>query len=170
MHTLMSFAGSVGALMANSGLENILQTAFGGVAKNGMVVWSSKMANPKLSTAPELKSLPSITDAFELHVYRTHYQAVIWRVSLKPNAHELDPVLYGWCINGYQYACTGKVTLRQTGILPKGERKNSQLLHAKKPDLSTNWFEPPQNSVREYKIEREREREKEKRNRKERKI
>ncbi|KAG1693759.1 hypothetical protein GQR58_006991 [Nymphon striatum] len=97
MHTLMSFAGSVGALMANSGLENILQTAFGGVAKNGMVVWSSKMANPKLSTAPELKSLPSITDAFELHVYRTHYQAVIWRVSLKPNAHELDPVLYG-CI------------------------------------------------------------------------
>ncbi|KAG1701360.1 Zinc finger protein 423 [Nymphon striatum] len=81
MHTLMSFAGSVGALMANSGLENILQTAFGGVAKNGMVVWSSKMANPKLSTAPELKSLPSITDAFELHVYRTHYQAVIWLIN-----------------------------------------------------------------------------------------
>ena len=33
MHTLMSFAGSVGTLMADSGLENILQAAFGGVAK-----------------------------------------------------------------------------------------------------------------------------------------
>ena len=33
MHTLMSFAGSVGTLMADSGFENILQAAFGGVAK-----------------------------------------------------------------------------------------------------------------------------------------
>ena len=32
MHTLMNFVGAVGILMADSGLENILQTAFGGVA------------------------------------------------------------------------------------------------------------------------------------------
>jgi hypothetical protein len=33
MHTLMSFIGSVGYLMANTGLETILQSAFAGVPK-----------------------------------------------------------------------------------------------------------------------------------------
>jgi len=33
MHTLMSFVGCVGALMSNSGLEDILKAAFGGVPK-----------------------------------------------------------------------------------------------------------------------------------------
>ena len=33
MHLLMSFIGCVGVLMANSGIEDILSTAFGGVAK-----------------------------------------------------------------------------------------------------------------------------------------
>ena len=33
MHTLMNFVGAVGTLMTDSGLEDILQTAFGGVAK-----------------------------------------------------------------------------------------------------------------------------------------
>ena len=33
MHTLMSFVGAVGTLMCNSGLEEILQSAFGGVPK-----------------------------------------------------------------------------------------------------------------------------------------
>ena len=33
MHTLMNFAGAVGSLMAESGLENILQAAFSGVPK-----------------------------------------------------------------------------------------------------------------------------------------
>ena len=56
----------------------------------------TKMVNPRLSAAPELKSLPPTTDAFELHVYRAHYQAAIWRASLEPNPPELDPVLYGW--------------------------------------------------------------------------
>ena len=32
MHTLMNFAGAVGTLMADSGMEDILQAAFGGVA------------------------------------------------------------------------------------------------------------------------------------------
>ena len=31
MHTLMNFAGAVGVLMSDTGLENILQAAFGGV-------------------------------------------------------------------------------------------------------------------------------------------
>ena len=33
MHTLMSFVGAVGMLMANTGLEPIMDVAFGGVAK-----------------------------------------------------------------------------------------------------------------------------------------
>jgi hypothetical protein len=33
MHMLMSFVGSVGTLMSGSGLEEVLQSAFGGVAK-----------------------------------------------------------------------------------------------------------------------------------------
>ena len=33
MHALMSFVGSVGALMAETGLGDILNAAFGGVAK-----------------------------------------------------------------------------------------------------------------------------------------
>ena len=33
MHTLMSFVGSVGALMGNSGLEEVLKAAFGGVTQ-----------------------------------------------------------------------------------------------------------------------------------------
>ena len=36
MHTLMSFIGAVGTLMCNSGLEEILQSAFGGVQKNAV--------------------------------------------------------------------------------------------------------------------------------------
>ena len=33
MHTLMSFVGSVGTLMGNSGLEEVLKAAFGGVTR-----------------------------------------------------------------------------------------------------------------------------------------
>ena len=33
MYTLMSFVGSVGALMGNSGLEEVLKAAFGGVTR-----------------------------------------------------------------------------------------------------------------------------------------
>ena len=33
MHTLMSFVGAVGSLMADTGLESIMEVAFGGIAK-----------------------------------------------------------------------------------------------------------------------------------------
>jgi len=33
MHFLMSFVGAIGALMADSGLEDVLKSAFGGVAR-----------------------------------------------------------------------------------------------------------------------------------------
>jgi len=64
MHLLMSFVGSVGTLMANTGLEEIMKSAFGGVAKMLTVnmlaarydIWTSKMANKKLRTTPYLKT------------------------------------------------------------------------------------------------------------------
>jgi len=59
-------------------------------------VWSSKMANTKLSAAPDLKSLPPTSDAFQEHVKRAHYQAAIWRASLDPNPPTIDPSQYGW--------------------------------------------------------------------------
>jgi len=33
MHFLMSFVGAIGALMADSGLEDVLKSAFSGVAR-----------------------------------------------------------------------------------------------------------------------------------------
>lgn len=55
------------------------------------------MANPKISSAPQLKSLPPTSEAFVEHVYRAHYQTLIWKSSLSdqppPSA---DPVHLGW--------------------------------------------------------------------------
>ena len=58
--------------------------------------WTSKMANKKLTSAPELKVLPPTSDAFKLHVYRAHLQAAIWRYAILPNPPDLPPTQYGW--------------------------------------------------------------------------
>ena len=62
-------------------------------------VWLSKMARPKISSAPSLKSLPPTSDAFDLHVRRAHHQTIIWNSSLSsaPPA-SADPVQFGWAI------------------------------------------------------------------------
>ncbi len=59
-------------------------------------IWSSKMANAKLTSAPDLKSLPPTVDAYEVHVRRAHFQASIWRNALQSDPPELDPTQYGW--------------------------------------------------------------------------
>ena len=48
------------------------------------------MANSKLNLAPQLKILPPTEAVFELHVARTHLQAVIWKGSLKLSPADLD--------------------------------------------------------------------------------
>jgi len=59
-------------------------------------VWSSKMANKKLTSAPELKTLPPTTVAFIQHVLRAHLQAAIWRAALDPDPPLIDPTSHGW--------------------------------------------------------------------------
>jgi hypothetical protein len=49
MHLLMSFVGCVGVLMANSGLEEVLKAAFGGVAR--MLTGNN---NPQTHKSPEV--------------------------------------------------------------------------------------------------------------------
>jgi hypothetical protein len=49
MHLLMSFVGCVGVLMANSGLEEVLKAAFGGVAR--MLTGKN---NPQIHKSPEV--------------------------------------------------------------------------------------------------------------------
>ena len=59
-------------------------------------VWSNKMANSKLNSAPQLKILPPTQSVFELHVARAHLQAAIWKGSLKQSPPDLDPLSHGW--------------------------------------------------------------------------
>jgi len=40
-------------------------------------IWTSKMANNKLTTAPQLKTIPPTTEAFGEHVRRVHFQVAI---------------------------------------------------------------------------------------------
>ena len=50
MHTLMSFVGAIGNLMADTGLESIMEVAFGGFAK---------MLSGNLEVSPECESTPA---------------------------------------------------------------------------------------------------------------
>ena len=59
-------------------------------------VWSNKMANSKLNSAPQLKILPPTQSVFELHVARAHLQAAIWKGRVKQSPPDLDPLSHGW--------------------------------------------------------------------------
>ena len=62
-------------------------------------VWSTKMSNPKLSSAPDLKTLPPTTAAFVEHVKRAHLQVAIWKAAMDADPPSLDPVQYGWSLD-----------------------------------------------------------------------
>ena len=63
-------------------------------------VWANKMANQKLSSTPELQALPPTKEAFKEHVYRAHLQVAIWRAALDSDPPNLNPVHYGWSMDG----------------------------------------------------------------------
>ena len=69
----------------------------GDMSEMRYAVWSDKMANTKISSAPKLKSLPPTSYAFAQHVYRAHYQTMVWKSSLSSSPPAAaDPVQYGW--------------------------------------------------------------------------
>jgi len=62
-------------------------------------VWTAKMCNSKLSSAPDLKVLPPTTEAFKQHVYRAHFQTAIWKSALHADLPTVNPIYYGWYID-----------------------------------------------------------------------
>ena len=62
-------------------------------------IWTSKMANKKLTTAPQLKTLPPTTEAFDEHVHRAHFQVAIWRSALQQDPPNLNPRNFGWSLD-----------------------------------------------------------------------
>jgi len=62
-------------------------------------IWTSKMANTKLTSAPQLKTLPPTTYAFVEHVHCALFQAAMWRAALQPDPPDLNPIHYGWSLD-----------------------------------------------------------------------
>ena len=56
----------------------------------------SKMANRKITCAPNLKALPPTHAAFVQHVHRAHHQAIVWQSATQSDPPILDHVQYGW--------------------------------------------------------------------------
>ena len=53
--------------------------ATGDMNSHRLEFWKVEVANPKIKAAPKLTSLPPTKDAFAEHVYRAHYQVMIWK-------------------------------------------------------------------------------------------
>ena len=53
------------------------------------------MANPKITSAPKLKSLPPTSDALLEYVYRAHYQTMVWKSADLQQPPDLNPTPYG---------------------------------------------------------------------------
>ena len=67
-------------------------------------MWTMKMSSKRLTSAPELKMLAPTTQAFQLHVKRTHYQTALWTSALWKSALEIeppaiDPKDFGWTLD-----------------------------------------------------------------------
>jgi len=62
-------------------------------------VWTSKIAKPKITSAPKLKCLPPTREAFVEHVRRAHYQTAVWKAALSTDPPKLDPLEHGWSMD-----------------------------------------------------------------------
>ena len=49
---------------------------------------------------PKLCTLPPTDVSFTLHVQRAHFQTAIWKTAHLPSTPEMDPMLFGWEMNG----------------------------------------------------------------------
>ena len=73
-------------------------------------IWSTKIGRKSLTTAPELKSLPPTTEAFEINVRRAHIQTAIWKSVGEAGPPALDPHFLAGNVKRfrapwYQYYC-----------------------------------------------------------------
>ncbi len=68
----------------------------GDMSTHRYAMWKAKMANPKITAAPKLKTLPPSNEAFVAHVKRAHYQTMIWMSATQSDPPVLDPTDYGW--------------------------------------------------------------------------
>ena len=69
----------------------------GSMSETQYKVWFARMAKVNICSAPKLRSLPPTLDAFAQHVYRAHYQTMIWKSALDSRPPEAaDPTKYGW--------------------------------------------------------------------------
>ena len=50
----------------------------------------------RVTSAPDLKSLPPTSEAFAQNVGRAHIQAAIWRAAVSPHPPKADATQYGW--------------------------------------------------------------------------
>ena len=59
-------------------------------------VWSNKMSNRHLKSAPELRTLPPTAEPFQEYVHRTHLETAIWKASCGADQSVLNPVHHRW--------------------------------------------------------------------------
>jgi len=57
------------------------------------------MASKRLTTAPQLKTLPSTKEAFGEQVHRAHIQVAIWRSALQQDPPNFNPHHFGWSLD-----------------------------------------------------------------------
>ncbi len=85
-----------------------------------------RTGNKKASSAPMLKSLPPMKEAFEQHVKRAHYQVCLWKGALEQNPPSLDATMFGWQRNDASKTCNacrmliGSETLRTKNFTSQG--------------------------------------------------
>ena len=94
---------------AHSDMTEVIQEAISfmtscyGSKSNSMsdariAVWKRKTGNSTLM-APELKAIPPTDAAFIENVKRAHYQAIVWRQALTPNADVPNPLQLGFYLD-----------------------------------------------------------------------
>ena len=54
------------------------------------------MAQPKVSKAPDLKSLSPTTESFYQHILRARFQTLIWKSATDSSPPALEPEQFGW--------------------------------------------------------------------------
>ena len=59
-------------------------------------MWAKTMSKKRVTSAPELKSLPPTSEAFAQNVRRAHFQAAIWRSAVSSHPPDMDATQYGW--------------------------------------------------------------------------